>query len=88
MGPRVRPVAFYGTQYYMFEETGTVRFFEFVWLPAFEDSAKGRLGEEERRALELELLENPTKGPVVPGPATFVRFASRYRAGAGAAVAG
>lgn len=25
------------------------------------------MGEEERRSLEFELLNNPTKGPVIPG---------------------
>lgn len=43
------------------------RFFEFVWLPAFEQSAKGLLGAEEQRALELELLEDPTRGAVIRG---------------------
>ena len=47
--------------------TRPIRFFEFVWLPAFEESAEGLFGDAERRALEMELLETPTKGPVIAG---------------------
>jgi hypothetical protein len=45
----------------------TAGFLEFVWLPAFEESAQRILGEDEQIALERELLENPTKGSVIRG---------------------
>ena len=65
----------------------TIRFFEFVWLPAFDQSAQGLLGEEERRGLELELLENPTKGSVIAGAGGVrkirVRLPGRGKRGGG-----
>ena len=36
-------------------------------MPAFEKSARGLIGEDERRALEILLLENPGRGPVIRG---------------------
>lgn len=43
------------------------QFLEFVRLPMFEKQAKGLLSEEEVRAVEQDLMENPTAGPVIAG---------------------
>lgn len=43
------------------------RFVEFVWLPSFERMAASLIGEVDRRALELELAEEPRRGVVIPG---------------------
>lgn len=42
-------------------------YYEFVWLPSFERSAEGLLTEEDRRKLELLLMENPARGATVAG---------------------
>ncbi|MGH7578499.1 MAG: type II toxin-antitoxin system RelE/ParE family toxin [Longimicrobiales bacterium] len=44
-----------------------VAYYEFVWLPSFERSAEGLLAEEDRRKLELLLIENPARGATVAG---------------------
>lgn len=42
-------------------------YLEFVHLPLFERTAKGLLDDEDLRALELDLLENPERGSVQAG---------------------
>jgi hypothetical protein len=42
-----------------------VRLFEFVWLPAFERSARKLLDEQDRRAIEGILCEDLRAGSVV-----------------------
>ena len=56
-------------------------FFEFVSTPSFESAAKKLLTEEDRRALELMLLSDPTAGPVLQRTRGFrkVRFARPSR---------
>jgi len=43
------------------------QFLEFVRLPSFERSAEGVLSEDDIRALERELVEQPRKGDVLRG---------------------
>ncbi len=53
----------------------------FVGLPFFErEWQRLGLGDEERRALESELLENPTKGAIIAGLMASVRFADQLQA--------
>ncbi len=59
-------LAWYDTEYYSLLAV-TTPFFEFVWLAAFEDSARDLFGEEERHAVELELLDVPRKGEAIRG---------------------
>lgn len=44
---------------------------EFVWLPAFERSAKKLLTEEDRRAIEARLCDEPEAGDVIRGTGGF-----------------
>jgi hypothetical protein len=57
------------------------RYFEFVSTAMFEGSAKKLLTEEDRRELELLLLENPNRGRVIERTGGFrkVRFARPSR---------
>ncbi|MEX2531663.1 MAG: hypothetical protein WD960_12905 [Gemmatimonadota bacterium] len=57
------------------------RYFEFVSTPTFEGSAKKLLTEEDRRKLELLLLEDPMRGDVIERTGGFrkVRFARPSR---------
>jgi hypothetical protein len=43
------------------------RYCEFVWLPTYESSAKGLLGDAEQRAIEAELAQTPERGKTVGG---------------------
>ncbi|MBW3554817.1 MAG: type II toxin-antitoxin system RelE/ParE family toxin [Gemmatimonadetes bacterium] len=47
------------------------RWLEFVWLPVFERSARKLLTEEDRRALEALLCEDPEAGDVIRGTGGF-----------------
>lgn len=64
---------------------GGEHYLEFVWLPSFEASAAALFGEEERRVLELELVEDPRRGVVIPGTGGVrklrVRLPSRGKRG-------
>ncbi len=42
-------------------------YLEFVYLPTFESTARGLLDEEDRRALESAILEDPEQGSVQGG---------------------
>jgi mRNA-degrading endonuclease RelE of RelBE toxin-antitoxin system len=55
---------------------GEKRHVEFVYTPSFEASAKKLLTEEDRRSLELLLLDNPERGALVERTGGFrkVRF--------------
>ncbi len=57
------------------------RHFEFVSTPMFEGLAKKLLTEEDRRELELLLLDDPKRGPVIERTGGFrkVRFARPSR---------
>jgi hypothetical protein len=55
------------TQYYVLLHGVVRRYFEFVRLPSFERTAASVLSEEDIRALEQVLIENPRAGQVVPG---------------------
>jgi len=59
----------------------TPRYFEFVSTPWFEGSAKKLLTEEDRRELELLLLERPERGSLMERTGGFrkVRFARPSR---------
>jgi hypothetical protein len=46
-------------------------FLEFVWLPTFERSAAGLLDDDDRRELELALVEDPKRGAAIPGTGGF-----------------
>jgi hypothetical protein len=46
-------------------------FLEFFWLPTFERSAAGLLDEDDRRDLELALVEDPERGNAIPGTGGF-----------------
>lgn len=63
------------------------RYLEFVYLLMFENTAKGLLDEEDRRVLELELLEDPERGTVQGGTGGVrkVRFALGNRGKSGGA---
>ena len=47
------------------------RWLEFVWLPAFERSAKKLLAEDDRRAIEARLCNEPEAGDVIRGTGGF-----------------
>lgn len=47
------------------------RWLEFVWLPAFERSARKLLNEEDRRAIEARLCDQPEAGAVIRGTGGF-----------------
>lgn len=57
-------------------------FLEFVWLPTFEHTARGLMDEDDRRELELELVEDPAKGMTIPRTGGF-RKLRRPRRGSG-----
>jgi hypothetical protein len=50
---------------------GEDRWLEFVWLPAFERSAKKLLSDNDRRALEAQLCDQPDAGAVIRGSGGF-----------------
>lgn len=54
---------------------------EFVELPAFERHRAEYLGDDEYRALQLQLMLNPEAGAVVPGTGGLrkIRFADQRR---------
>lgn len=59
--------------------TERTEFVEFVWLPTFEQSAKGLLNEEDRRELEIALVEHPDRGELIPRTGGFRKL--RWAAG-------
>lgn len=67
MAPEGTPLAKGVTECYPFRmgiERGGERYLEFVYLKLFERTAGGVISEEEMKAVEDELLENPEKGSV------------------------
>jgi hypothetical protein len=70
-----------GTQYYTHAGQGPEVSIEFVATHSFEASAKRLLTEEDRRALELLLLENPRSGQLMERTGGFrkIRFARPSR---------
>lgn len=62
-------------------------FLEFVWLPTFAATAKGLLDEEDRRELELALLEDPKRGDTMPRTGGFrkARWAAKGKGKSGGA---
>ena len=60
-------------------------YLEFVHTHEFKDSVDGLLTEEQLRALENQLLQNPEAGPVIPGTGGVrkLRFALEGRGKSG-----
>lgn len=63
------------------------RYLEFVWLPTFERTAADLFVEDDRRALELALLEDPERGAVMRRTGGFrkLRFGARGKGKSGGA---
>ena len=50
------------------------RWFEFVWLPTFDRTAKKLLGENDRRAIEAELCQDLEAGDLIKRTGGFRKF--------------